>query len=52
MPNKRLKKMKRQRGLKALPESDTKKCQNSAKPQAKASHIRMIDLNLFRVLTL
>jgi Bacterial regulatory helix-turn-helix protein, lysR family len=35
--------------LKALSKSDTKKCQNYAKPQAETMHIRMIDLNLFRV---
>src|ERR1700737_578826 len=35
--------------LKAPPKSDTKKCQNYAKPQAETMHFRMIDLNLFRV---
>ena len=35
--------------LKALPKSDTKKHQNYAKPQAETMHLRMIDLNLFRV---
>jgi DNA-binding transcriptional LysR family regulator len=35
--------------LKALSKSDTKKCQNYAKPQSETMHIRMIDLNLFRV---
>src|SRR5258708_24270021 len=33
--------------LKALPKSETKKCQNYAK--AGIVHLRMIDLNLFRV---
>src|SRR5271167_290660 len=35
--------------LKALPKSDIKKHQNYAKPQAETVHLRMIDLNLFRV---
>jgi DNA-binding transcriptional LysR family regulator len=35
--------------LKALPKSETKRCQNYAKPQAQSTHLRMIDLNLFRV---